>query len=221
LVQGSIGFGMSLVAAPLLVLINPVLVPGPTIVAGLGLSGLMMWREREAIDLAALGWASPGLVAGSVLAALLVSGAASEHIGLILGVLVLLAVLLSVLGLHVPPTPRNVFYASTLAGFMSTTASIPGPPLALVYQRSTGPRLRATLAPLFILCGVISLATLGAVGRFGWLEVRLGLILAPAVLVGAALSSFTARQLDRGSVRYAVLVLAAAAGIAAIWRAMP
>jgi uncharacterized membrane protein YfcA len=220
LVQGSIGFGMSLIAAPLLVLINPVLVPGPTIVVGLMLSALVAWRERQAIDLPALIWAFPGLLAGSVVAALLVSGTAAEHMGLILGGLILVAVGLSVAGLRVTPTPRNVFYASTLAGFMSTVASIPGPPLALIYQHSSGPRLRATLAPLFILCGAISLTTLSLVGRFGRFELALGLMIAPGILVGAAMSTYTARLLDRGSVRYGVLLIAALAGVAAIWRSL-
>lgn len=220
LVQGSIGFGMALIASPLLVLIDPILVPGPTIVAGLLLSVLMAWRERHSIHFAALPWAFPGLLAGSVLAALLVAGVAADRIGLVLGVLVLVAVLLSVVGLRVLPTPRNVFYACTLAGFMSTVASIPGPPLALLYQHSAGPRLRATLAPLFILCGAISLTTLSLVGRFGRTEVTLALLIAPGVLVGAALSTHTARLLDRGPVRYAVLVVAASAGIAAIVRSL-
>lgn len=217
-VQGSIGFGMALVAAPVLALIDPVLVPGPTIVVGLLLSVLMIWRERQAVDLGALRWAFPGLAVGSVVAALIVAGTAADHIGILLGGLVLVAVFLSAIGLHVRPTPRNVLYACTLAGFMSTAASIPGPPLALVFQHAEGPRLRSTLAPLFIICGLISLGTLAAFGRFGGRELGLGMALAPGMVIGLWLSSFTARVLDRGSVRHGVLLVAAAAGVAAIWQ---
>jgi uncharacterized membrane protein YfcA len=221
LVQGSVGFGMALVAAPLLTLIDPILVPGPVIAVGLISSGLVAVRDREAMDLSALKSAVPGLLIGSLTAATMLSYIAVDHIGVTLGGLVLVAVLLSVLGLHVAPTPRNLFYASTLAGFMDTTASIPGPPLALIYQRAAGPRLRATLAPLFISSGVISLATLSAFDRFGRVELTLALLLIPGVLTGLALSAYTSRRIDSGSVRHAVLLVAAAAGVAAILRDLP
>jgi hypothetical protein len=217
LVQGSVGFGMAVVAAPLLVLIDPILVPGPTIVVGMVLSGFIGFRERRAVDTVGIRAAFPGLLSGSMIAAFFLTFIAID-IGVTLGVLVLVAVLLSLVGPHVQPTASNVFYASTLAGFMSTTASISGPPLALVYQHSAGPRLRATLAPLFILCGTISLATLVVVGRFGWTELMLGMMLIPGALLGVYLSTFTASFLDRGSVRWGVLVVAVAAGVAAIWQ---
>lgn len=216
LVQGSIGFGMALVAAPLLALIDPILVPGPTIAVGLVVSGLVALRDRDAMDFAALKSAVPGLLVGSMVAATMLTFIAADRIGVTLGTLVLVAVLLSLVGLHVPPTPRNLFYASMLAGFMNTTASIPGPPLALVYQRASGPRLRATLAPLFISSGLISLAMLTAFGRFGRVELALALLLVPGILAGLALSAYTSRRVDQGSVRYAVLIVAAAAGVAAI-----
>jgi hypothetical protein len=119
------------------------------------------------MDVGVLRFAVPGLLLGSLSAGLLLSLTAVDRMGVILGCLVLVAVGLSLMGLHVPPTPRNLFYASTLAGFMDTSASIPGPPLALVYQHATGPRLRATLSVLFISSGAISLSTLAAFGRFG------------------------------------------------------
>lgn len=218
LVQGSIGFGMALVAAPLLALIDPVLVPGPIIVVGLLLAVLMTWRERQAVDLATLRLAFPGLVLGSLLAGLLVSDTAADNIRVPIGILVLIAVFLSAIGLHVPPTPRNVLGAATLAGFMNTAASVGGPPLALIYQHAGGPRLRSTLAPLFVVCGLISLGTLAALGHFGARELGLGMALTPGMVLGLGLSRLTARWLDRGSVRHGVLAVAAAAGVAAIWQ---
>lgn len=221
LVQGSIGFGMALVAAPLLALIDPLLVPGPTIVVGLIGSGLMAFRERQSLDLTGLKWAIPGLLLGSATAGALLSLTAVDRIGVPLGVLVLVAVALSLLGLRVRSTPRNVFYASTLAGFMSTTASIPGPPLALVYQHAPGPRLRATLALLFINSAVISLAILTAVGRFGRVHLAAAVLLVPGVIAGLSLSTYVARRVDAGALRYAVLLVAAAAGVGAILKDLP
>jgi uncharacterized membrane protein YfcA len=218
LVQGSVGFGMALIASPLVALIDPLLVPGPIISVGLVLSGLIAFRERQAIDFSGLTWALPGLLGGVLAGALVVSVTPPARIGIVLGTLVLIAVGMSIAGLHVSPTPQHIFWASLLAGFMSTTSSIPGPPLALLYQRATGARLRGTLAPLFLVCGVFSLSALTSVGRCGWGELRTGLSLAPGVVLGFSLSTSAARWLDRATLRPAVLAVSAAAAVGAIIR---
>ena len=56
-VHGSAGMGFALIAAPMLVLIDATLVPGPLLAAGLTLTVMMAIRERRAIDVWGLGWA--------------------------------------------------------------------------------------------------------------------------------------------------------------------
>lgn len=70
LVQGAVGFGMALVAAPLLVLIRPQLVPGPLLVSGLALTLLVARRERDSIDLLGVKWGLVGRVPGVAIGAL-------------------------------------------------------------------------------------------------------------------------------------------------------
>ena len=48
--QATVGFGLALVAAPVLVLIDPVFVPGPVIASALVLTLRMVWREWSALD---------------------------------------------------------------------------------------------------------------------------------------------------------------------------
>ena len=55
-VQGTIGFGVALVAAPLLVLVDPGLVPGPLLAAAVPLNLLVWYREREAVESGGLRW---------------------------------------------------------------------------------------------------------------------------------------------------------------------
>ena len=69
-VQGAVGFGMALLAAPLLVLIRPELVPGPLLINGLALTLLVARRERDSIDLFGVKWALVGRVPGVALGAL-------------------------------------------------------------------------------------------------------------------------------------------------------
>jgi len=220
LVQGTIGFGMALVASPVLVLLDPALVPGPLIMAGVPLVLLMAWRERRAIELRDMPWPVVGQLGGTSAAIGLLAFASADWVRIVLGILVLLAVLLSWLGLHARPTTRNLFFAGTLAGFMGTTASIPGPPLALIHQHVPGPRLRATLAPFFMVGSTFSLTALGLAGRLGRSEIEAACVMIPGALVGFGASSWTASRIDKEALRSSVLLLSAIAALGVIYRSL-
>ena len=68
LVQGSVGFGMSMVSAPLLMLVEPRLVPGPVLGLSLTLNLLVAHRDLRSMDPRGLAWSVPGRVAGTLLA---------------------------------------------------------------------------------------------------------------------------------------------------------
>ncbi len=219
-IQGSVGFGVALLGAPLLYFLNPFLVPGPMLIAGMTLPFLILLREGKALDLQGLRWALPGQFAGSALAAIVVASVSEGNLTLGFGLLVLLAVGLSIGGAAPSPTAENLIMAGSLSGFMATATSIGGPPLALVYQGTSGPRLRATLSSIFVPGGFASLTALALVGRFGITELKAGLVLLPAVLVGFALSSWTVKALDWGWLRETVLGVSALAGAGAIARGL-
>jgi uncharacterized membrane protein YfcA len=215
-VQGVVGFGLGLIAAPLLALLDPDLVPGPLLFVGVPLTVLVALRERAALDFHGIRWAIagrvPGTIAGSVAVALLPDG----PLVVLLGFVVLLAVVLSVGGWSVRPTTGTLVSAGLASGFMGTATSIGGPPMAMVYQRVTGPQLRATLAAYFVFGASFSLLTLAVAGEFGAHELELGLTLLPGVLAGFALSWLAARVLDRGYTRVAVLGCSAASALVLI-----
>jgi uncharacterized membrane protein YfcA len=215
-VQGVVGFGLGLIAAPLLALLDPDLVPGPLLFVGVPLTVLVALRERAALDFHGIRWAIagrvPGTIAGSVAVALLPDG----PLVVLLGFVVLLAVVLSVGGWSVRPTTGTLVSAGLASGFMGTATSIGGPPMAMVYQRVTGPQLRATLAAYFVFGASFSLLTLAVAGEFGAHELELGLTLLPGVLAGFALSWLAAHVLDRGYTRVAVLGCSAASALVLI-----
>jgi len=219
-VQGSIGFGVALLGAPLLYLVDPMLVPAPMIVVGMTVPLLVFLRERRHVDPHEVLRVLPGVAVGIVAAALVLRWVTSATLELLFGVLVLLAVGLS-LGIR-PPRPgwRTLFVAGGLAGFMSATTSIGGPPLALVFQERRGSHLRGTLSACFIPVGVLSLVALYWAGRLGPTQVTAGISLIPAVLVGFIISARTARALDRGWLRGAVLGVSAVAAVMAIVRGL-
>jgi hypothetical protein len=218
LLQGAVGFGLALVAAPILYLIDPHLVPGPLIFASMVLTALAAHRDRHAIDFAGLAWGLSGRLPGTVLGAALLAAIPPDRLAAPLGALVVLAVLLSASGVRVEPTPRVLLGAGLLSGIMGTVSSIGGPPMALVYQYAHGSRLRGTLGGYFVIGSVMSLAGIAAVGRFGVAELRMGAALVPGMVLGFALSSRLTPWLDVGRTRPAVLCVAALAGIGVLLR---
>lgn len=219
-VQGSVGFGIAVLGAPILFLLNPFLVPAPMLIVGMTLPALILIRDRSELDLRGLRWALPGQFTGAVLAGAVVAYLPETGLALVFGLLVLAAVGMSFLGWSPAPTAGNLAAAGSLSGFMATATSIGGPPLALVYQSASGSRLRSTLSSIFVPGGLVALGVLAVAGRFGLAELQAGLALLPAVLVGFWVSGYTARVLDRGWLREAVLGVSGAAGAAAVVRAL-
>jgi uncharacterized membrane protein YfcA len=218
LVQGSIGFGLNVVGAPLLVLVDTRFVPGPTLVAALVLTLLVYVRERGSVDARGFWWIFAGRIPASVGAAFLVSALPPRGIAFALSGIVLIAVVVSVAGWHVKRTPTNLVAGGAVSGVFSTLSSVGGPPIAMLYQDATGSELRGTLAAVFAIGAVVSIGLLAAVGHFGMREIDLSLELVPGVCIGFACSRFANRFLDRRSLRGPVLILCAISAIAAVVR---
>ena len=218
--QGAVGFGLGLLGAPLLVILDPSLVPGPLLAAALFLSILVALREHRAIDLRGVSWALVGRVPGTLLGAAVIAAIPQREISLLVGAVVLVAVGLVGTGARIPRTRPALFGAGTLSGFMATTSSIGGPPIAFLYQDSPGDRVRGTLSGFFLVGLVISLGALTLVGRFGRAEILSSILLFPAVLVGFLLSARIAAVLDRGHTRKAILAASALAGLAVVIEAL-
>lgn len=203
---------MALLAAPLLAIIDHSLVPGPLMICGFAVSFLTVVSTWRSIDFARMPAVLPSLFVGSWIAARLLFTLPPDVLSLALGAIVLAAVALSVFAKPVQPTRTNVAIAGLAAGFLSTAASIPGPPLAMVYQESSPERMRATLSAIFTCTGLVSLWNLRDVGKFGTAELELALWLAPAALAGFALAHLTAGKLPKALMRAGVMVLSASAG---------
>jgi hypothetical protein len=219
-VQASIGFGLAIVAAPLLALLDRAYVPGPLLAAGTCLSLIMVVRERHELDLQDVGSAAIGRVIGAVPAGYALRLASQDTFDLLFSVLVLAAVALSLLRRERAPTPRAIFAAGIASGFMGTITSIGGPPVALVYQGERGPRLRATLAGMFLIGSVISLCALAIAGRFGAAELARAALLVPGVVIGAVAARPLLHRFDRGSTRGLVLALSTGSALLVLMRAL-
>lgn len=219
-IQSAIGFGVALIAAPLLLLINRNLVPGPLIATAFCLVLWMTWQDREALDLGHFKVAILGRLAGTPPAAYLLSIVSAETFDLLFGSLVLLAVAISLIHKNIRATALNVFIATFTAGFMSTISSIGGPPQALVYQNEKGAYLRANLSMLFSMGCVISLTALSIIGRFHLRDLGYSLILLVGVVIGASCSGPLKRMIDKQTARPWLLGLCFVSGVMVVGRAL-
>lgn len=215
-VQGSIGFGLNLIAVPILVLVDPDLVPGPALIFAFVVTVLLAVRERRDIDVRGVRWAMYGRIPGSVAGALAVTVLSPRGLGLAVAGIVLVAVATIASGIHVEPTRGVLIGAGLASGVMGTASSIGGPPMAMALSGTRGAAMRGTLSAFFTLGTILSLALLAAFGELGTADVAAAAVLIPPLLVGFALSAFVAPHVDGERLRVAVLLVSSLAAVSVV-----
>lgn len=218
--QGAIGVGFGIVSAPILAILDPSLVPGPLLVLAVTTSAIVAVRDRRDFRLGNLVYALSGRIPASLLGGLTASLLSPRMFLLVFGVLVLLAVVLSLSGLRFAPTRRSLFWAGIASGYMGTITSVGTPPMAIVYQHSPGAEVRANMSVFLVVGGVVSILSLALFGAFGWGDLLLSAKLLPALVIGTWLSRPVSRRVDKGWMRPAMLVLCAVASAILLARAL-
>lgn len=219
LVQGSVGFGFSLIAAPLLALLNPGLVPGPATVASAALNLMTLYRTRGGpTDWKGVRWAGAGLVPGTVAAGVMLAAMTAQFVVVAVGILVLVAVLVSAAGAGVRRNAWSMLTIGVVSGFMGTVATVGGPAMALAYQREPGPVIRATLNRFFLLGTVITVVVLVPAGKLSAEHLVAGLAMVPGVGIGFLAAQRLHDRVDAGWTRPAVLFVSAVSSIAVLVR---
>ncbi len=217
-VQSSVGLGVGLVATPVVTMLFPSLMPGAILVMALLLPFATLAQESGHADLRGIGWAFAGRVAGTPAGVWLVAAVPDRALSVVIGFFVLAALAATSWTREVPRNRRTLAAAGLVSGTTGTASGIGGPPIALLYQRESGPRVRATLAVYFIVGALLSLVTLAAAGQLPAVQVVAGLALMPFVLVGFAAAGPLRRYLDAGRLRAALLIVVGSSAVALIVR---
>ncbi|WP_328796665.1 sulfite exporter TauE/SafE family protein [Halosaccharopolyspora lacisalsi] len=219
LVQGTVGFGMNLVAAPLLAIIDPVLVPVPLLLVASVFAVLAMLRERGELDWHGVSWGVVGRVPGTALGVAALALLPPRGLGILIGVAVLVSVGLSLLSWSPRPTRPALVTAGVASGTFGTAAALGGPPIALIYQHVHGTKVRPTLGAYFAIGSLLSIVGLSLGGQLGPESLLAALVLFPFALVGFALSGPLRGVLDAGRTRPALLMVATVGAVVLLLQA--
>ncbi|ANY23906.1 sulfite exporter TauE/SafE family protein [Gordonia terrae] len=211
--QASIGFGMGMLAAPVVALVAPTLLPGMLIASATTVTLLVVIRERGSLDLRGTGWALIGRVPGTIAGALLLVWLPTRGLSLLLAAVVLGGVAVASVGWRPAPGRRNLATAGAASGLLGTATSIGGPPMALVYSGKESAHVRSNMSAFFLAGSLMSLAALAATGSLRAEILWAFVALTPVVVLGFVASRLVNRLLDRNRLR---MVSITVSGIGAV-----
>lgn len=214
--QTTVGLGLGLVSAPVLTFVAPELVPGVIIMLGMTLPILTLWREHHDIDWHGIVWATPWRLLGTAGGVWIVTQVTAEHLERIVGVVVLLAVVLTVRAFALPINRGTLGFAGFVSGVTGTATSIGGPPLALLYQHRPPHQVRSTLSVFFITGSLVSLTGLGLAGELTMQEVEIAAMLLPVLALGVWAGTRLRSRLPLHVMRPALLGVSAISAVVLI-----
>lgn len=209
-VQASTGFGQGLVAAPLLRLLHPDLLPAPIVIVGLLVAISVAKRNSRRSDLPEIVPAVLGRFVGIGIAVALLAWLSEGGMSIAIGVIVLGFVALRLADVRIPRTRQSLVGAGVFSGIGGTIAALGGAPMALLYQQHAEARdFRGPMGAYTVVGSVLTVIVLTVIGELDGDAAILGLLLVPPVIVGMTLARWVTPIIDRGYLRPLVLGLSA------------
>lgn len=219
-VQGVVGLGIGLFAAPVVSLLEPQLMPGYLLLLVILMPVVTLRHERGGVHWHGLAWSLPLRVPGTVVGVWLVAVLADRWIGLAVGVMVLVAVVASSRTVAVPINRGTLGVAGFVSGVTGTATSIGGPPIALLYQSWPAERVRPTMAVYFLVGAALSLVGLSATGEVTREQSLLAAFSVPVLLLGDVLARRWRDRLAGPAFRSAVLAVCLVSAVALVLRSL-
>ncbi|HIF9064262.1 TPA: sulfite exporter TauE/SafE family protein [Photobacterium damselae] len=216
--QSLIGFGMGVIAAPVILLLSPRLMPSIIIIMGTILSIIVLIQYRKHLDAKKLMTAFLGRIPGTFLAAYIMLIVSESEMFLILGVTILITVLLSFKNIILTDNRTNLFIGGLFSGIMGTATGIGGPPIAILFQNENPNKLRANLSAFFIVTNIISLGVLHYSGLFSFNDFKASLIYLPIPIIGIMVAYFIRNKINQKIIRLLILLICSISAIASLYQ---
>lgn len=218
MLQGMVGFGMALVAMPLLVTVLGIQVASPSFALVSLLGNLVnSWRwygdvnRRDVMVLLI-----PALI-GVPLGVLFLSRADPVFVTRTLGVLLIVYALYSLLGRALPigNNPLWAYGAGFLAGAITGAFNAGGPPV-VAYGSTRGwspDRFKGTMAVFFFTMGIAVVVSHAVTGHLTLETWQIAAVMVPGLLVGQQIGVYLGRRVSPVRFNQLVLVLLVVLGI--------
>lgn len=208
LVHGVIGYGIGLVALPIMAFFIPERLPQVILLLAMPTVIWLAIQERKNLDLSAVSWLLLGRLAGTFGGVLLVASLSTRLLQLAFGVATLVtAAAMALSGVTIRTSRNREVSVGVLSGVMATTAGIGGPPVAVFYSARSGPELRAIMAIVLLFGNLMSLGGLAFAGRVTGADFTMTAVLLLPLAAGLVLSRRLVGFVDAGRVRPAVLAV--------------
>ena len=217
-VQGVLGFGFAVIASPIVVQVEPLLVPQLLSLLGLPLAIRIFIREKSKVDFVSVKPLIWGRLLGGPLGLYLLFLLSEKYLSISVGGIVFFAGIASYFGWKVNKTSINSLIAGTLSGVFGMIAAIGGPPVALLYRNSEPEEFRPSLNSVFTIGIVITLALLTITGRIYLDHIYMFLINIPFVFLGIRLSSVLFSKISQKAIATSVTYFSIASGLYVILR---
>lgn len=210
-VQGTVGFGMNVIAVPSMALLDSDLAPVPQLLVAIVISIVMATRERRHIDFTGVGWILAGRPVGALIGLWLIKSFTDASLQVAIALTILAAVVALGSGWKLARNPFTEFTTGVAAAISGLVASIGGPPTALLYRDAEGPSLRSSINTVFVVGITITIVVRVLGDEIDRSDLMIGAFLLPAALVGLWSSRFLIHRVEGAVLRRSVLVLSAVA----------
>jgi len=211
--QGLVGLGLGLVAAPVVTLLEPTLMPDLLLWLTLFMPVVTLVCEHHQIDWRGLAWAMPGRVPGTAIGVAFVGWFSVREIGVAVGLMVLASVLLTLRSVRLSINPGTLLVAGVVSGITGTTTSIGGLPMGILYQHRSPAQIRSTLAVFYFFGAGLSLVGLGMTGSLDRSTFFLATAMVPCLLLGFLVSRLLRRVVQAHHIRGGVLFVCALSAV--------
>lgn len=219
-VQSAVGLGVGLVAAPVTALLEPALMPGTLLMVAVLMPCLTLIHDHHDIDWRGLSWSLPARLPGTLVGVWVVTTLSDRELGIMIGLVVLVAVVVTWRAVIVPVNRVTLSAAGFTSGITGTATSIGGPPIAIVYQHRPPRQIRTTMAVYFLIGAALSLVALTITGDLTREQVVAALELLPFLALGALVGTWARRSIPAHVVRPSVLIVSSASAVVLLVRSI-
>lgn len=221
LVQRLSGAGYGMFAAPVMALVAPEWLPGTVVLVGFLIGAGSLLNARDAIAWRDLPPGFAGRILGAGIAAYVAAAVVgTDALSIIVGLVVLLAVGLTVLGLTFPISGGSLFVAGAVGGVMGTLTGIGAPPMAILYANVETRRAAATQNAFYGFGTLVAILALSIAGVLTWPQLAFALSLAPFVPLALWVSRPLAIRFERGAIRPWALGMATLSALILLGRSL-